>query len=861
MLALSMITRAGVNANKVVIGESSYGRSFRMAKTGCTGPDCTFTGANGQSDAAKGRCTNASGYLANAEINEIISKSSKSKKTWFDKDTASDYLVYNDVEWVAYMSDHTKEVRRDKWKQLNFGGSVDWAVDLQEFNGADTVGPHGAYDNSSCIQVFDNMIWDWLNPSIEAVVGCTNILQPSPLPVTVTLTAYTTITLQSGTSISTTVVSAPFSISEVDYQPFTFNESDIRSLSSGQMFAYNPTPRITPNPVTIPIPAGWTVTGIGKATKEDPSKEPSKSIIGLPQATSTTTSSHDGIGFLLPITWLPTMSYKIPSVLTPKPPAPTELPDDDEHPIVNPPTPPGVVDCKNDSCTKGQDCENDECLRGVEEIALVLIVNEEEFVKEKHATKEAVVLKTPPEAATLGSARAKDVSLGHPGELPKAYMPLWVPKTPRMSFLGPLVQRTMRPDRLSSGPPTNIQSLYNVTNGWSTTTRTQCEKVVDCDAADMTVTTTIKSSSEEPDPTYIAKVIGYEGMKLLRDEALFASIGEDEDDFFSLLESPTTTTSEMPSTSSEDATPEPTPEPTQTPEVTCGIALYPPIMWRLDIIDMTGSWVLDDEGKSLKKEIKGCGAVTGWEWFRRADGTLAVFDIANIMTATIKLYTNHGCPWAHRAHIALAELKIPFEEEIIDLSVPRTPEYLAINPRGLVPSLSYNGQIITESAIVAQFLADAYPSHLVPNGGTPEAALTRARINFFVDTFFSKVNSLYHKALFAKTDEEAEEAAAEFVKQLEKEVEPLLSDAAPYFGGSKTLTLAEVLTGSFILRLLSLPKNGVGPESLIKELPTKTPNFYKWATTVIEHPSVNGIWNEEKVVAGTKARLAKLKAA
>ncbi|KAL7800674.1 glycoside hydrolase superfamily [Trichoderma afarasin] len=102
------VTKAGVKANKVVVGESSYGRSFRMAKTGCTGPDCTFTVANGQSDAAKGRCTNASGYLSNAEINEIISKPSKSKKTWFDKDTASDYLVYDDVEWVAYMSDHTK---------------------------------------------------------------------------------------------------------------------------------------------------------------------------------------------------------------------------------------------------------------------------------------------------------------------------------------------------------------------------------------------------------------------------------------------------------------------------------------------------------------------------------------------------------------------------------------------------------------------------------------------------------------------------------------------------------------------------------------------------------------------------------
>jgi GH18 family chitinase len=92
---MESVTKAGVNANKVFVGESSYGRSFRMAEAGCTGPDCTFTGTTSQSDAAKGRCTNANGYLSNGEINEIISKSSKSKKTWFDEDTATDYLVYN----------------------------------------------------------------------------------------------------------------------------------------------------------------------------------------------------------------------------------------------------------------------------------------------------------------------------------------------------------------------------------------------------------------------------------------------------------------------------------------------------------------------------------------------------------------------------------------------------------------------------------------------------------------------------------------------------------------------------------------------------------------------------------------------
>jgi len=112
------------------------------------------------------------------------------------------------------------------------------------------------------------------------------------------------------------------------------------------------------------------------------------------------------------------------------------------------------------------------------------------------------------------------------------------------------------------------------------------------------------------------------------------------------------------------------------------------------------------------------------------------------ITPKITLYTNHGCPWAHRAHIALAELGLPFETEIIDLQTPRTAEYLKINPRGLVPTLVYNGEIIPESAIVAQFLADAHPSHLLKTSNEIGGSLQRARINFFVDTYFSKVNGL-----------------------------------------------------------------------------------------------------------------------
>lgn len=46
----------------------------------------------------------------------------------------------------------------------------------------------------------------------------------------------------------------------------------------------------------------------------------------------------------------------------------------------------------------------------------------------------------------------------------------------------------------------------------------------------------------------------------------------------------------------------------------------------------------------------------------------------------ITLYTNHGCPWAHRAHIILKELGLEYKEVIIDLERPRDEWYLKINP-------------------------------------------------------------------------------------------------------------------------------------------------------------------------------------
>lgn len=110
-----MITKAGVPSNKILVGVSSYGRSFHMAAAGCTGPDCAFTGSRLVSDAQPGRCTNTGGYLSDAEINEIIIDGGNAQ-IWVDEDSDSNIMVYDELEWVAWMSEDIKNDREELYR-------------------------------------------------------------------------------------------------------------------------------------------------------------------------------------------------------------------------------------------------------------------------------------------------------------------------------------------------------------------------------------------------------------------------------------------------------------------------------------------------------------------------------------------------------------------------------------------------------------------------------------------------------------------------------------------------------------------------------------------------------------------------
>ncbi|KAJ6445148.1 Lysine--tRNA ligase [Purpureocillium lavendulum] len=133
MNSLAMVTKAGADSGKIVVGVSSYGRSFKMASAGCYGPSCKYTGGRLSSNAKKGECTDTAGYISNAEINDIIADSTRVTKHFVDTGSNSNILVYDETEYVAYMTPDIRSKRTSLYKGLSMGGSVNWATDLEKF--------------------------------------------------------------------------------------------------------------------------------------------------------------------------------------------------------------------------------------------------------------------------------------------------------------------------------------------------------------------------------------------------------------------------------------------------------------------------------------------------------------------------------------------------------------------------------------------------------------------------------------------------------------------------------------------------------------------------------------------------------
>jgi len=91
----------------------------------------------------------------------------------------------------------------------------------------------------------------------------------------------------------------------------------------------------------------------------------------------------------------------------------------------------------------------------------------------------------------------------------------------------------------------------------------------------------------------------------------------------------------------------------------------------------------------------------------------------------LTLYNAAHSTCSQKVRICLAEKSLPFDDIKLDLGKGKDhlkPEYLKINPNGVVPTLVDDGDIIIDSSVICEYLDERYPAVRL----TPEDAVKRA---------------------------------------------------------------------------------------------------------------------------------------
>ena len=95
---------------------------------------------------------------------------------------------------------------------------------------------------------------------------------------------------------------------------------------------------------------------------------------------------------------------------------------------------------------------------------------------------------------------------------------------------------------------------------------------------------------------------------------------------------------------------------------------------------------------------------------------------------------------AYRVRIGLALKGLSYDSSAHDLrtGAQKSPDYLALNPQGLVPALEVDGQIIVQSAAILEWLEETHPAPAL----LPSDPMDRARVRGMAGLIASDIHPL-----------------------------------------------------------------------------------------------------------------------
>lgn len=203
----------------------------------------------------------------------------------------------------------------------------------------------------------------------------------------------------------------------------------------------------------------------------------------------------------------------------------------------------------------------------------------------------------------------------------------------------------------------------------------------------------------------------------------------------------------------------------------------------------------------------------------------------------MKLYFSPGaCSMA--PHIALLEAGFSYELDKVDFASGQTAageDYAQVNPKGYVPALRLDdGQVLTEVAVVLQYLADLKPeSGLAPRAGTLERYRLMEWLNFISSEIHKQFSPLFHGEISADWKENQLNLLAKRFAHLAGKL-----DGKPYLMGS-AFTVAD----AYLFTVLNWHR-------ILKVDLERWPQLKDYLRRVGERPAVKAAMKEEGLIPG-----------
>jgi len=127
--------------------------------------------------------------------------------------------------------------------------------------------------------------------------------------------------------------------------------------------------------------------------------------------------------------------------------------------------------------------------------------------------------------------------------------------------------------------------------------------------------------------------------------------------------------------------------------------------------------------------------------------------------SAIELYHGLASTCSKKVRLCLYEKGLEFKSHLLDLQrfEQHRPQYLALNPNGVVPTLVDGGRVIFESSIIIEYIEDAYPQNTL----RPPDPFDRAQMRLWLK--FS--DEVAYKAIYAPTWQRLRHRAAAGLSQ------------------------------------------------------------------------------------------------